>query len=77
MIENISNKLHAHIKNSPLQAVNFKKIFEYELFGLALKQVSVFFFGLILIMCLLVTVTLRFFFLGGVWGAMELVVTRT
>ena len=44
MIENISNKLHAHIKNSPLQAVNFKKIFEYELFGLALKQVSVFFF---------------------------------
>nr|XP_023890238.1 ent-kaurene oxidase, chloroplastic-like [Quercus suber] len=38
MIENISNKLHAHIKNSPLQAVNFKKIFEYELFGLALKQ---------------------------------------
>ena len=67
MIENISNKLHVHIKNSPLQAVNFKKIFEYELFGLALKQVSVFFFfGLILIMCLLVTVTLRFFFFG--WG---------
>lgn len=38
LIENVSNKLHAHIKNSPLQAVNFRKIFESELFGLAMKQ---------------------------------------
>uniref|UniRef100_A0A2N9IXN9 ent-kaurene monooxygenase n=1 Tax=Fagus sylvatica TaxID=28930 RepID=A0A2N9IXN9_FAGSY len=38
LIENVSNKLHAHIKNSPLQAVDFREIFEPELFGVALKQ---------------------------------------
>lgn len=40
MIENVSSKLHAHIKKSPLQAVNFRKVFEFELFGVALKEVS-------------------------------------
>ncbi|KAK9271082.1 hypothetical protein L1049_026671 [Liquidambar formosana] len=38
MRENISNRLHAYVKSCPLQAVNFRKIFESELFGLALKQ---------------------------------------
>lgn len=38
LIENVSSKLHAHIKKSPLQAVNFRKVFEFELFGVALKE---------------------------------------
>ncbi|CAO2822036.1 unnamed protein product [Amaranthus hypochondriacus] len=38
MLENVVCYFDAHIKNSPLQAVNFRKIFESELFGLALKQ---------------------------------------
>ena len=66
MIENISNKLHAHIKNSPLQAVNFKKIFEYELFGLALKQVSVFFFWSNIDYVLISNSNFKIFFFG--WG---------
>lgn len=40
MVENISSKLHALTRNSPLQAVNFRKIFKTELFGLSLKEVS-------------------------------------
>ena len=66
MIENISNKLHVHIKNSPLQAVNFKKIFEYELFGLALKQVSVFFFWSNIDYVLISNSNFKIFFFG--WG---------
>nr|QUN00512.1 cytochrome P450 701A58 [Tripterygium wilfordii] len=38
MMENISSKLHAHVKNFPLQDVNFREIFETELFGIALKE---------------------------------------
>jgi ent-kaurene oxidase len=38
MRENVFNRLHAHVKDSPREAVNFRKIFESELFGLALKQ---------------------------------------
>ncbi|XP_062159750.1 ent-kaurene oxidase, chloroplastic-like [Alnus glutinosa] len=38
MVENVSSKLHALTRNSPLQAVNFRKIFECELFGLSLKE---------------------------------------
>ncbi|XWS14642.1 hypothetical protein CRYUN_Cryun35bG0026800 [Craigia yunnanensis] len=38
MIENISSQLHALVKDDPLRPVNFRKIFEYELFGLAMKQ---------------------------------------
>lgn len=41
MRENISNRLHAHVKDSPGQAVNFRRIFESELFGISLKQVSI------------------------------------
>jgi ent-kaurene oxidase len=40
MVENVSSKLHALTRSSPLQAVNFRKIFECELFGLSLKEVS-------------------------------------
>ncbi|CAN6539460.1 unnamed protein product [Malus baccata var. baccata] len=36
--ENVSSQLHAHVKKSPNEAVNFKKMFEPELFGLSLKQ---------------------------------------
>lgn len=36
MVENISNQLHALVKDDP--QVNFRKIFESELFGLAMKQ---------------------------------------
>ncbi|XWS24296.1 hypothetical protein CRYUN_Cryun28dG0088800 [Craigia yunnanensis] len=38
LIENISNQLHALVKDDPLRPVNFRKIFESELFGLAMKQ---------------------------------------
>ncbi|XP_057547778.1 ent-kaurene oxidase, chloroplastic isoform X2 [Amaranthus tricolor] len=38
MLENVVCCFNAHIKHNPLQAVNFRKIFESELFGLALKQ---------------------------------------
>lgn len=40
LIENTSNQLHCAFKNSPLKAVNFREIFQYELFGFAMKQVS-------------------------------------
>lgn len=40
MMENISARLHAYVKQFPDMAVNFRKIFESELFGLAMKQVS-------------------------------------
>lgn len=39
MMENISRKLTEHVKTSD-SAVNFRKIFVSELFGLAMKQVS-------------------------------------
>ncbi|KAI3460264.1 hypothetical protein Pfo_016927 [Paulownia fortunei] len=39
IIENISKQLQAYQKEDPLGAVNFRKIFQSELFGLALKQV--------------------------------------
>ncbi|KAK4859704.1 hypothetical protein QYF36_010254 [Acer negundo] len=38
MIGNISSWLHAQIKNYANEAVNFRKIFESELFGLSLRQ---------------------------------------
>ncbi|GMN72080.1 hypothetical protein TIFTF001_051932, partial [Ficus carica] len=38
MAENISKRFNAHVKDFPDEAVNFRKIFEYELFGIALKQ---------------------------------------
>ncbi|OMO87678.1 Cytochrome P450 [Corchorus capsularis] len=38
MIENISSQLHALVKDVPQRAVNFRKIFESELFGLAMKE---------------------------------------
>lgn len=40
MIENISRELFAHLKDFPSETVNFRKIFEAELFRLALKEVS-------------------------------------
>ncbi|KAK2969390.1 hypothetical protein RJ640_020333 [Escallonia rubra] len=39
LIENTSRQLQIHLKNYPLEAVNLNKIFDYELFGLAIKQV--------------------------------------
>ncbi|KAK4490353.1 hypothetical protein RD792_001029, partial [Penstemon davidsonii] len=39
MMENISRQLQACLKEDPLQAVNLRKIFQSELFGLALKEV--------------------------------------
>lgn len=39
MINNICNQFHAHAKMHPSVAVNFRKIFESELFGLSVKQV--------------------------------------
>ncbi|CAB4296407.1 unnamed protein product [Prunus armeniaca] len=36
--ENVASQLLAHVNKSPQEAVNFKKMFEYELFGLSLKQ---------------------------------------
>lgn len=41
MMENLSSQFHAHIKNNPLEAVNFRKIFEFELFGISMKEVSI------------------------------------
>ncbi|XP_031279374.1 ent-kaurene oxidase, chloroplastic [Pistacia vera] len=38
MMENLSSQFNAHIKNHPLEAVNFRKIFEFELFGVAMKE---------------------------------------
>jgi len=40
MLENVVDHFDTHLKSSPLQAVNFREIFESELFGLSLKQVS-------------------------------------
>ncbi|KAK6130911.1 hypothetical protein DH2020_035347 [Rehmannia glutinosa] len=39
MIENVSRQLQAYQKENPLAAINFRKIFSSELFGLALKEV--------------------------------------
>ncbi|GAV80346.1 p450 domain-containing protein [Cephalotus follicularis] len=38
VIESISSQLHSHVQNYPLEAVNFRNIFESELFGIAMKQ---------------------------------------
>ncbi|KAG7603491.1 Cytochrome P450 [Arabidopsis thaliana x Arabidopsis arenosa] len=38
LIENVSSKLHAHARDHPQEPVNFRAIFEHELFGVALKQ---------------------------------------
>ncbi|KAM6581697.1 hypothetical protein CsatA_005471 [Cannabis sativa] len=38
MAENVSRKFHAHVKDFPDEAVNFREIFEPELFGIALKE---------------------------------------
>ncbi|KAJ8762336.1 hypothetical protein K2173_007494 [Erythroxylum novogranatense] len=38
MIESISSQLHDHVKNYPEQDVNFREIFEFQLFGLAMKE---------------------------------------
>ncbi|KAI3465379.1 hypothetical protein Pfo_022042 [Paulownia fortunei] len=38
LINNICEQFHAHVKLYPSEAVNFRKIFQSELFGLSLKQ---------------------------------------
>lgn len=38
LVENITSKFHSHVKISPHQAVDFREIFESELFGLSLKE---------------------------------------
>ncbi|KAK1389377.1 Ent-kaurene oxidase, chloroplastic [Heracleum sosnowskyi] len=38
LIENTSDQLHAFSKNCPLEAINFRELFQLGLFGLAMKQ---------------------------------------
>ncbi|XP_010525643.1 PREDICTED: ent-kaurene oxidase, chloroplastic-like [Tarenaya hassleriana] len=38
LVENVSSKLHSFVRNHPQEPVNFREIFEYELFGLSMKQ---------------------------------------
>ncbi|KDP38413.1 hypothetical protein JCGZ_04338 [Jatropha curcas] len=38
LVENISTRFHAHLKSYPEQAVNFREVFESELFGVSLKE---------------------------------------
>ncbi|RDX78549.1 Ent-kaurene oxidase, chloroplastic, partial [Mucuna pruriens] len=38
MVENMSRQFNEHVKSSPTSAVDFRKVFSSELFGLALKQ---------------------------------------
>ncbi|CAH2044446.1 unnamed protein product [Thlaspi arvense] len=38
LIENVTSKLHAHTRDHPQEPVNFRAIYEHELFGVALKQ---------------------------------------
>ncbi|XP_058073925.1 ent-kaurene oxidase, chloroplastic isoform X2 [Magnolia sinica] len=38
MIENVSNRLHAEVKDNPLRTVNLREMFQTELFRVALKQ---------------------------------------
>lgn len=45
MAEHISKRFHAYVKDFPGEAVNFRTIFQSELFGLALKQVGPFIFS--------------------------------
>ncbi|KAL0287533.1 UNVERIFIED_CONTAM: Ent-kaurene oxidase, chloroplastic [Sesamum angustifolium] len=48
MIDNICEQFHAHVEMYTSEAVNFRKIFQSELFGLSLKQVGfVYFQGLL------------------------------
>jgi len=39
MLKNVVDHFNTRVKSRPLQAVNFREIFESELFGLSLKQV--------------------------------------
>ncbi|KAL1813108.1 hypothetical protein ACET3Z_023173 [Daucus carota] len=38
LIDNTSDQLHALFRNRPLEAVNYREIFQLEVFGLAIKQ---------------------------------------
>ncbi|KAG5542222.1 hypothetical protein RHGRI_021926 [Rhododendron griersonianum] len=38
MIANIVKDFHAHVKNNGIQPVNFRNVFQSELFGLAMKE---------------------------------------
>ncbi|WOH05971.1 hypothetical protein DCAR_0625394 [Daucus carota subsp. sativus] len=38
LIDNTSDQLHALFKNSPLEAVNYRELFQLGLFGMAMKQ---------------------------------------
>ncbi|XP_021911763.1 ent-kaurene oxidase, chloroplastic-like [Carica papaya] len=38
LVENLSTQLHAHAKSFPDQPINFKKLFQSELFGFAMRQ---------------------------------------
>lgn len=40
MRENMLTQFHALVEKNPDQAVNFREIFESQLFGISLKQVS-------------------------------------
>lgn len=42
MINNICDRFHAQAKANPSEAVNFREIFQSELFGLSMKQVRPF-----------------------------------
>lgn len=45
MIENMIKRLHDHVKSHPLDAVDFRNIFQSELFRLSMKQVSILFYS--------------------------------
>lgn len=40
MIENMTNQLHDIVERTPNEEVELRKIFQSELFGLAMRQVS-------------------------------------
>lgn len=40
LVENVSKQLHDLVRTDPNEAINLRKSFQSELFGLALKQVS-------------------------------------
>uniref|UniRef100_A0A7N0TPY9 Ent-kaurene oxidase n=1 Tax=Kalanchoe fedtschenkoi TaxID=63787 RepID=A0A7N0TPY9_KALFE len=40
MVENMVRRLHEHVKSHPLEAVDFRKIFQSEIFRLSVKEVS-------------------------------------
>lgn len=41
MIKNVCEQFHAHLESHPTEALNFRKSFQSELFGLSVKEVSV------------------------------------